>query len=364
MKELIQAYRGFLGLDVGLKGYIDLDLCLKTAQKHSLTPILLEITSKSESKDSQLELSKYMARHAMMLQEFRIISDFLVEENIESLFFKGVVLGAEIYSNPVLRPCRDIDVLIKPSDRKRVLQIFKEKGYVPKEAYSQSELKLELFSQPALEFYHVERKILVDIHWSIGRSLYGQSLDTKELFSRSREIELYDRKVKTLSKEDTLIALALNASRDNWQKLNFVGDFYLYMQKHPLINFEKVLSFTKTNKVNRVFLISVDFVRKVLQIPFLSMVSTTKESQYIAADVFSKFFESHDYSEVDELKLEISIRETVSAKLKNIFSRVFLPHDRDFKTRIPDSLFFLHFLLKPIKTLSRAVRVGFGKDKL
>ncbi|MCB2214982.1 nucleotidyltransferase domain-containing protein [Desulfofustis glycolicus] len=132
-------------------------------------------------------------------------------ENIEVLAVKGIALSNWIYSDPALRPMRDIDLLVAKEDLPAAQKILEELGFLadqehplPNDFYHLTPMQKELDGLPvSVEVHHN----LLPFHatyplWPLARSA-----------GRFRTIEIDYQEARTLCLEDTLWYLCLHGFR-------------------------------------------------------------------------------------------------------------------------------------------------------
>lgn len=132
-------------------------------------------------------------------------------EKIDVLAVKGIALSNWIYSDPGLRPMRDIDLLVAKEDLPAAQKILEELGFVadqdhplPDDFYHLTPMQKERDGLPvSVEVHHN----LLPFHttyplWPLARSA-----------GRSRSLQIGGQEVRTLCLEDTLWYLCLHGFR-------------------------------------------------------------------------------------------------------------------------------------------------------
>ena len=60
-------------------------------------------------------------------------------------------------------------------------------------------------------------------------------------------------------------------------------------------------------------------------------------------------------SELDGFCVDLALRTRFVDKIRYILRRLFIPHEQDWNSTIPDALFFLHYVRKPLKVVGRCI---------
>lgn len=107
------------------------------------------------------------ARNTLLLGELERVLELLLEQHIPTVLIKGAALATTLYADIGLRPMADLDLLFRPADYKRALQVIKGRlGYT----------EFELEAVPGLgqvKDYHTHlvggpgRKVDLELHWDL-----------------------------------------------------------------------------------------------------------------------------------------------------------------------------------------------------
>ena len=154
-----------------------------------------------------------LARNMYIYAELKRILEVFHEKGIEVIVLKGAALAKIVYGDIGLRPMSDIDLLFKKEDLPNAEKIISGLGYlfqssIPPEHYRENHNQIP--------YIHMEKNILVEIHWHISRESYPARIrinDTsiiKRWWEDAKIIELYSSKAYILSPEDLIIHLCLH----------------------------------------------------------------------------------------------------------------------------------------------------------
>jgi len=161
---------------------------------------------------------------------------------VRTLLLKGGALGVLYYGSPALRPMADIDLLIKPKDFFKSVEVVKAAGWIPQE----KNLSLILQIINACDFKNFAGEQL-DIHWRVMRDCW--SADKNDLFwEAATKLEYNSLRTETICSTDHLFHVCCHGARQNalapirwvvdammilrsgdeidWQRLYELGKFY------------------------------------------------------------------------------------------------------------------------------------------
>ena len=120
-------------------------------QENIIDPVFLE-------KLRQVHLTAE-ANYLMQKKTLQKVHGELTLAGIKYVVFKGALIREQVYENPALRPCTDIDVLVAKQDRDAAIQALKNVGmdYKPDAKNISHEATL------------IDGPVHIDLHWQILR---------------------------------------------------------------------------------------------------------------------------------------------------------------------------------------------------
>lgn len=168
--------------------------------------------------------SAAMGYLTMIAVQNRLVSEVLAPLGIPFLFFKGPSLAHRFYRNPVLRMCRDIDLLTRRRDMLRLGQRLRECGY---QAYPGPEWA----SDDALQFRQrfsgmmdwlspegvlIEMPTNLDTQWN--------RLPTDELLANAGTVTVGGLELPIMPDSDFLAYMCRHHTRHHWARLHWIAD--------------------------------------------------------------------------------------------------------------------------------------------
>ncbi len=163
----------------------------------------------------QAHSKELIAKELVCKSDLDSFCQLLNENQIPFLIWKGSALAYELYSDPLLRPRIDTDVLISAKHRAAIFDLLSGNGYKP-QANQQ-----ELLGQISFVKQINQLPVIYDVHWQVFaqqslKSLFGfeELWEEKKMLSRIRAYTVSDE-------------LALILCSVHW-----VAHHYLYPEPH------------------------------------------------------------------------------------------------------------------------------------
>jgi hypothetical protein len=169
--------------------------------------------------------SRANVMHVLMLSaEMAAIGERLDAEGIPLLVLKGPTLSSA-YGGVALRPFVDNDLLIRRADFERADALLLEMGFQRKERGALQRAGY-LLVHGEYTFGRLVGNLIstVDVHTDILPLGYSYNESFEALLSRSREVQVAGRTVQGLAWPDLLLALCVNALKDQWMSLRLATD--------------------------------------------------------------------------------------------------------------------------------------------
>jgi len=181
---------------------------------------------------------------------FSIFSD----NGIDAVVLRGLSISSWLYSNPMIRPMRDVDILIREKDRFAIVDILKQHGYHPSKI---------LRSQIV---YDIDSTIF-EIHWSFFTpKRYQRRIDFNDWFLFSKRLEIEKGFFNILSPEHQCIDLIshgfIHHEFDNHLQLL---DISLIMI-HKNIDWDLIRAGCKKASITRIIAFSLWYVNRFLKL--------------------------------------------------------------------------------------------------
>lgn len=158
------------------------------------------------------------------MADMRFVRRVFGAAGIEWLVFKGPVLSDVIYQRPRSRDYSDLDVLVRPDEIERAVEVLTHNG--AENPPSEHPSMMRRLGRGELSLL-LHNGTLLDLHWDVInkaelRSRFSISAD--HLFADSRQVQLDGLAVRTFGEIDTILHLALHGCISGADKLRQLLD--------------------------------------------------------------------------------------------------------------------------------------------
>lgn len=256
--------------------YTDWEPIILAAKRYSLLPYLkyalekqslLEILSRS-----QVELleSAYETASIQNLQNYSALTKIIAafnHNNIPCIIFKGAYLAKYAYPEVGLREMHDVDILVRLKDIHIVKEIVEENGFETIAPYDFDPAE----HKRHLPVYWNENGTLLEIHWRITHSGYGEQIHESVFWERAVRRELYGIDTMFLSAEDELLFICYHGSVGHTfgYGLRFLCDIQM-LTNHPAIhiNWRDFVQHAKQWGWTKGVFLSLKLAREMLKVNF------------------------------------------------------------------------------------------------
>ena len=168
------------------------------------------------------------------LNVFKKLTSFLSSNGIDFIVIKGYPLNKLIFDDEERRVSRDIDVLVKKEDVKKVFDLLIEKGvYLITPDFpikdSQWDFFLEEFDQ--MTFFLPGNRIPIEIHWKLFRNEAYLPISEEVLFNNKEEFTVGNIRFNSLKNSLHTLYISLHGAQHQWDSLVWITDMYMLHEK-------------------------------------------------------------------------------------------------------------------------------------
>jgi len=187
------------------------------------------------------ELARVVTTHQLrceiLAQELIRLLRLLSRAGIPTIPLKGVTLALELYGDPALRVCSDIDLLVPPDSAARVIDLIVASGYHPIQPFFRG--LLLRYGKDCMLVPDGNRPCPVELHWAL---VWGGPLEkelVQELWSEAQPKAFFGIPAYALSPAWEFLYLAVHAIRHGWTALKWFVDLEELYSRSAL-NWENV----------------------------------------------------------------------------------------------------------------------------
>ncbi|NNC73525.1 MAG: nucleotidyltransferase family protein [Sphingomonadaceae bacterium] len=233
LNTLCAQVRGAMGLPVSVDTRsVDGDLVDFALYRHRVGPLLhkaVENSANGKTEAAHLERLAESYRHngREVLRQKAVsekLTRLMADHSIACHFLKGHQLGQQIYTDPIVRTSKDVDILIAPERAAETVEILQDAGFVwrdgPRNAKATRPRKdilrrIETFKD--FTFRDPEHGVEIETH---HRMFFIEPGDFSGDFARRRDLP----RVPLVEDEHYLLYLILHGALVYWRRLKWVVD--------------------------------------------------------------------------------------------------------------------------------------------
>jgi hypothetical protein len=198
------------------------------------------------------QLHAITARQLLLTEELLRLLACFEAERLPVLPFKGPAFAALLEGQALPRPFADLDLLMHEHDVPRAGEVLGARGY-------HSRLRLDWQHS----FVHDPTRMLVDLHWAFAPPTFYLPLSFEEVFTRQVTVAVGGRSIRTLSREDALLVLCVNAAKDGWGPLSRLYEIARFAQLRGL-DWPGLLTTARRLRCERVLLMGLRLAQELL----------------------------------------------------------------------------------------------------
>ena len=293
------------------------------------------------------------------------------ENGLPFIPLKGSVLALQVYGNLALRHAGDIDLLVAPSQEEladRLLQTSYRR-LMPGFRLTPSEHRRCLKLRYDFEYLHDQGNLRLELHWRLLQDQPAHVMDLTRLRSRASTVAVAGSMLPAMSFPDNVLYLCGHGAHHFWYRLFWLVDLAEMMRGNPKIDWPGLMSRARKAGMMRPLALGVILTHELLDVPLPEAIRTyalqDQTVTYLAKVSHRSMlcpqpdppsFSSSLLLYLGRLRCAASFPERLNILLKTITGS-------DWMTlRLPDSLFFLYYLLRFPLWLQR--RLGGNRNQL
>ncbi|MEL7166111.1 MAG: nucleotidyltransferase family protein [Pseudomonadota bacterium] len=215
----------------------DLYPLLETAARNYALPTvarhLRDLDALPQDADQRREIDETLNRQGLHnLRMVHALSKFVAHciepAGIDFVVFKGVTLAHQYYPDVGLRPCRDIDIAVRPEHLERLVRIAIEAGYILRAPNGRGGAITEERDIRALMTYARSAVLIssegIAIDLQPGIDKFSGIFDGIDVLGNPHHLDLGGRHVPVLSDALVFNYLCHHHARHLWSKLHWITD--------------------------------------------------------------------------------------------------------------------------------------------
>ena len=216
---------------------------LNLLRHHSLDLLALSVCNLEDEFKADISKGHFdeCIYQVYLLKELEKVAERFSENKISFVLIKGFALR-RYYPSGCVRPMSDIDLLIKPEDVLKSVEVLRREGY---HLSNEEDLKRQLAVHGELVWHNPENNLKVEVHWDFINAKSAKkaaNFDSDLVFREVRELEIEGVKVNTLLPQLELAHLMIHhVLHHNFKRLLWLVDVLLVLrsEKVDMEEFEK-----------------------------------------------------------------------------------------------------------------------------
>ena len=349
-----------------LQSGIDWGYLLRAAYDHAVIPLLYRKLSAfpeavpAEVLGSLREESLKNSRSSLGLaRELLELLALLKAQEIAAIPYKGPTLAASAYGDIALRQFADLDLIVHKRDVLLVKKLLVTRGWQPE--FELNDAQEAAFLDHYYDYgFRNERGVLVEIHWKLTEGYFNVPIDVERLWDRLVPVTIAGRRLMTLSTEDSLLIVCVHSSKHLWSRLGWISDVARLIESNREMNWPVVIDHAARVGSKRMLSLGLFLAAELLgaSVPEQVRKKLHPDSTLwaLAADVVKRLFEERTNPPgiLESALLHLRMRERLLDRIRYVLRLGLTTTVGDLTTmRIPRALFFLYYLLRPLRLAAK-----------
>ena len=301
------------------------------------------------------------ARALSMSAELARLLGALDAAGVTAAAYKGPALAVQAYGDAALRWCSDLDVLVEPARIPAASRVLETSGFLPARHLTPAQLASFQRTDAEYSFRHSATGTLVELHGFVSSPRFAPRLDTAALLERRTPVRLGPYEVPALDEEDLLVALAIHGGKHRWARMEWLASFAALLARSGS-SAPRLLERAAAAGAGRPMGVALEMSRTLLGVgPGASgrTVAALAENAAVRMLGDQPRYDAKDTS--GNLRFNLRLCDTRWDRLRTAWRWLTLPTPEDWTARpLPDRLFPLYRLLRPIRLLARYGPRGSG----
>ncbi len=343
---------------------LDWTALVRSAMQHGVTPQafnrLLQVGEAQLPEDiaqaARAHIEQLRTRNRELIAELIAILDALEAASIEAIPLKGPVLAHLVYGDTMIRPCRDLDFLLRRADIDRAFEALRGLCYraypetptmtARQERALQATAGQAMLSRPG-------GRAIIEPHWTLVPGNLQLAIDYEGIWQRSRFISFGDREVRALATEDLVLSIAIHGGKDQWSKLQIVFDLARTTVSSDALDWPLILARADRERCLRMLLTGMRLTEHLSGLtlpPAVAAACADDRVIDVLADLAIDQILSGaptDKSIFEVSRFRFQLHDRWWDRIRYVGATLLKPREQHFGlVKLPDVLFFLYYPIK------------------
>lgn len=348
-----------------LRNDLDWEYIFQFAERQALAPLLHNQFKKigadaipaEYQQRFKLAYQANVARTLFLSDELITLTRVFESRGIESLPYKGPVLGQIAYGDAALRCFIDLDIIVRPADVPMAVEILLERGYRAAGNLNANQMQTLIANQHNIQFEREAGHLIVELHWRVSADLFASALNPESLWRSLEPVTLNNVQLKSLPAEDLLLALCIHGSRHVWDKLSQVCDIAALVGANQQMDWKRLMAAATEADAERMLLLGLCLAGELAEVSLppdvQHSIAADRSIKRLAGGIMDRLFsDSNERLSLREvLRYNLLVRKSLAARLRyGLFA--LSPADTDLQAlKLPRYLNFAYYGLRPFRLL-------------
>jgi hypothetical protein len=339
----------------------DWDATIELSMRHGIAPIVYWRVSQAcpeivppAALERLLTCFHRNAGHSLKLTgELLKLVALFERAGIQVVPFKGPAIAWSLYDSPALREMSDLDLLVRPADARRAVDLLVASGCQPEYStdfrFFRSGRELPLTSSAG---------VALDLHWALAPSWFCHALDLDRFWSRLVTVSIAGRPIRNLAPEDLLVFLCVHGAKHFWSSLHWLCDLAHLIDRTPL-DWDSLMAYSRARRISRTvsagLLLAADVLGAAVPPAILAGARACPHTSRIASRAQLWLHGRpvpRDFRSL-EFQFQLSLLERPSDKLR-FYWGVIEPCPADLESlTLPRPLFPVYYAFRPLRLVAK-----------
>jgi hypothetical protein len=217
----------------------------------------------------------FLRKNILVLKTAADLFSTFEQNGIAAVALRGLNLAHFYYPDPGLRPMRDVDILVNPRDRHKLMDVLESRGYLADRV-----LRSQLL--------YTINQIIFEFHWSfLTAKRYRTAIDSASLINSRIPKKTGEGLIFCLPREQELISVVAHAFiHHELDRLIPLIDIGLLMAD-PNLDWDFIVAWCRKRRLTNLFLFTLSFANRLLMLNRGKYLLRFKRS--LPADIMDTF---------------------------------------------------------------------------
>ncbi len=341
----------------------DWEAALEQAERHGVSALVYwSVSEYAEGLVPAEVLRRLRARfHENAAWNLRLTAELhrvlsrLAQAGVVAVPFKGPAAAWTLYESPALRAMSDLDVLVRPGDAARAVEMLAADGY---ECPYPRDLRFYRMGHE-LPMVSVAAGVAVDLHWALAPSHLCHGLDMDGVWRRLATVEVAGRTMAALGDQDLTIFLCVHGAKHGWCSLHWLADLARLIERCDT-DWAGLMEQVRERRVSRMvfagLLLAVDALGAAVPAQAVREMRADAGAAAIATAWRQRLVDGEDGPATmrENMRLQLRLLERAPDRMRFLWSQV-EPTPADHRSMaLPGALFPLYYVYRPLRLLAKS----------